>query len=596
MARKRKKLTSDQLAKREQQKFSRKIQATFKNAGFQYLPTNNKEVKFGAQTGDLDAVFLYENILLVCEETTSKGDKIKEHLKKKKIFFDEVEKNKPELVKWLKADYKDRFEVFEEYTDNGYTVFYLYFTKNRFNPDDEVIEQFKPIIIVEDSSLLYLNELSANIKLSARHEVFRFLGLRSKDIGVVPTAGVNASIDTNIIYPDGNTGLNNGVRMVSFMMSADDLIKNSFVLRKDNWEKAELYQRLIKKNRIQNIRKHLAEKKRAFMNNIIVSLPPGVRFSDEDGNTVKLEDIKTYDKKYTLSIPNEFNTICIIDGQHRVFAHYEADDVLEKDIRPLRKKLHLLVTGLIFPDSMKEHEQRKFESEIFLDINSNAKPVPPDVLLFIKTLQDPFSDIGISRKVLERLNQREPFHNLLQMSSMEGARIKIASIIKYALRGLVEVTDDRQDTLYYYWAKQSGKSLINSDDVELLDEYIKFVATTLSTYFGALKAAYKSEWENEESKILSTTSVNGFIIAFRHLLETEGVKDHKHYMEAFQKLSSVGFSKETFPYTSSRYRMFSRVILKECFGVTNADTEGGGPEKEAASESSAPSDSKPAPE
>ena len=69
---------------------------------------------------------------------------------------------------------------------------------------------------------------------------------------------------------------------------------------------------------------------------------------------------------------------------------------LSGDRRSFRKKFHLLVTGLIFLSEMDDLARRKFESEIFLDINSEAKQVPPDVLLFIETLKDPFSALGIS--------------------------------------------------------------------------------------------------------------------------------------------------------------------------------------------------------
>jgi DGQHR domain-containing protein len=566
-----KKLTPAQLKARaeanEKRAFSRKIQNAFKNAGFQYLPTRDKEVEFNGQRGDFDEVFLYENVLVICEETTTQEKDIKDHLKKKKIFYDEVDKCKKEVLEQLKSDHAEKFKLFKTYDDSRYFIFYLYFTKNKFNPTEEVIKQFLPIKIVEYGSLNYLFELSQSIKLSARSEIFRFLDLKSRDVGTNDPSRPQATIDTNIIYPQDNTGMKNGVRLVSFMMSAEKLITNSFVLRKDNWEKIELYQRLIKKSRIQNIRKHLAAKERAFVNNIIVSLPPGVSFINSKGEQVKIEDIKNYGESFTMSFIDEFNTICIIDGQHRVFAHYEGGPS-EEHIAPLRQKLHLLVTGLIFPPEMPEHERLKFESEIFLDINSNARPVPPDVILFIQTLQDPFSGVGIARKVLEKLNQQAPFHNLLQMSSMEVSRIKIASIIKFALKGLVEISDDgRQDSFYYHWAKTTGKELVNVKDPEVLKEYIDFITTSLSIYFNAFKSNYsQEEWDDKESKILSTTSINGFIIAYRRLLVHSEIKDFKFYSASLKKLT-ISFSKDKFPYASSQYSMFSKVILEECFGI-----------------------------
>ena len=564
--------TPEQLRKREESAFSRKIQNTFKNAGFQYLSTNGKHRQFGSKQGELDAVFLYENIILVCEDTISSTSNIKDHLLNKKVLFDEINNNKSELITWLKADYPDKFSVFSSYGDQRYKVFFLYFTKNKFNPTDEDVALFQPIKIVENSTLNYFQKLSSNIRRSARSDIFRFLALSSGDVGIISSSGTQDRISTTIICPPDSTGHTNGVRLVSFMLSADSLIRNSYVLRKDNWENSiELYQRLIEKNRIQSIRRHLANKKTTFYNNIIVSLPRDISFTDENNNPVELADIQDYKKSHTLLIPNEFNSICVIDGQHRIFAHYEGDDSLESTIDPLRKQFHLLVTGLIFPPTMNDLERRKYESEIFLDINSNAKPVPPDVLLFIQTLQDPFSDLGIARRVLEKLNQRAPFHNLLQLSLMETSRIKIASIIKFALRNLVEITNDpnRKDTFYYHWSQETGKDIVSSRSATDLDDYINYIVGILSTYFGGMKSVYGAEWDDVDSKILSTTSINGFIMALRRSLQIEGPKDHSHYAAAIGK-KKYDFSKAKFAYTSSQYNKFSKVILRECFDIVES--------------------------
>jgi hypothetical protein len=54
------------------------------------------------------------------------------------------------------------------------------------------------------------------------------------------------NIETTIIAPDGSTGLTDGVRVVSFMIAAEVLLRNCYVLRKDNWGfDIEQYQRLI---------------------------------------------------------------------------------------------------------------------------------------------------------------------------------------------------------------------------------------------------------------------------------------------------------------------------------------------------------------
>jgi DGQHR domain-containing protein len=568
-------LTTAQIQKREQNAFSRKIQSAFKNAGFEYLSTGDIERQFGSKTGELDGIFLYENVLVVCEETISASGNIKAHAINKSVLCKEIAENRIELLNWLKADFSEKFARFDTYTEPRYKIFFVYITKNKFNPSEADRELLKPMTVLENSDLNYFHKLSQNIKLSAKNEFFRFLGLTRSDIGTITSGDSQDKIKTTIICPPETTGHTNGVRIVSFMMSAENLINNSYVLRKDNWENSiALYQRLIEKGRIQSIRKHLATKQTAFYNNIIVSLPPGIIFTNSAGEIVNLADIQDFSERHVMQIPNELNSICVIDGQHRIFAHYEGIDNLERTISSLRKKFHLLVTGLIFPDDWTDYQRIKYEGEIFLDINSNARPVPPDVLLFIETLKDPFSDLGIARQVLEKLNQRTVFKNLFQMSLMEESTIKIASIIKFALRNLVDASGEtKEDTLYYHW-RQGGDSqtLAGSQDLDLLDRYVDFCVNALDIYFSAIKSIRSSDWNDPDSKILSTTSINGFIMALRRSLKFDGIADNAHYRAQIEKLN-IDFAKSAFPYTSSQYNKFSKQILSECFEIEE-DSDG----------------------
>lgn len=567
-----KKLSAQEIKqRREERQFKNKIVSVFKNTGFEYLNTEGIHRRFGLKNGELDYVFVYENIVLVCEDTSSASENVKTHLKNKKLLTDEIIKNKPDLINWLKEKFADKFAKFDEYDISSYKIFHLYFTRNRSNLTAEDEELYRPIRVIELSSLNYFHKMAQNIKYSARNEIFRYLGIATKDIGTPDSSHGEAGIETTIIYPVDNTGLANGVRLVSFMMSAEKLLNNCYVLRKDNWEDSiQLYQRLIEKGRIQSIRQYLAKNKSTFFNNIIVSLPEGISFRDKEGNPTKLADINGFES-YKMFIPDEANSICVIDGQHRIFAHYEGDDAYEKTIKPLRKKLHLLVTGLIFPSTMNNLEKRKYESEIFLDINSNARPVPADVLLHIETLKDPFSDVGVARQVLVKLNRESVFLNYFQLSLMESSKIKSASIIKYALKYLVEITADRERaSLFNHWDRQKADQLLKNHDEKLLEEYVTFAKECLKVYFTALNSVKSVEWKDPDTKILSTTSINAYIMAFRKTLGSHGVKDYDFYKQCFAKMT-INFSKDDFPYSSSQYNKFSKQILRDCFDLIEND-------------------------
>ena len=161
------------------------------------------------------------------------------------------------------------------------------------------------------------------------------------------------------------------------------------------------------------------------------------------------------------------------------------------------------------------------------------------------------------------MNKENVFLNLFELSLVDESKIKVASIIKFALRYLVTVEPlDGKVSLFTYWDGDK-QSLLSKED-EALDDYIDFCAKQLSLYFSAVKNNFQNEWKNGNSKILSVTSINGFIIAFTRQLERNTIKGFNFYNEKIRDLK-VDFSKDAFPYTSSQYRKFSNQILKEVF-------------------------------
>ena len=115
------------------------------------------------------------------------------------------------------------------------------------------------------------------------------------------------------------------------------------------------------------------------------------------------------------------------------------------------------------------------------------------------------------------------------------------------------------------------EALINQEE-NALDAYVKFCAQNLNMYFSAVKNAFRDEWRNPESKLLSVISINGFIMAYNRQLRKNGLREYDFYQNSFGKMQ-MDFSKEGFPYTSSQYRMFSNKILMEAFGFSQEEIQ-----------------------
>lgn len=565
-------LTEEQKRKKKEAAFRLKIRTTFVSAGFSYLPSNGKEFKIGHRVVELDHLFVYDNVVLICEDTCGKG-KDKDHIRKKNESSQEIKNHLKEFFAWMVATFPDKRALVEKYRPERYNVFYLYIPQNELDLTADERGLYENLLFVEPETLSYFYRISQCIYYSARYEIFRFLGIKNEHLGNSRSEGAKTTIKAPIIYPEDVTGLRNGVRVVSFMMSAEKLLRTAYVLRKDNWEESIfLYQRLIEKEKIKGIRAFLSSKGEAFYNNIIVALPDNVTFEDDSGNPISKDKIGDF-QHCKLVIPDEMNSICIIDGQHRIFAHYEAPnyDKHENKIAVLRTQLHMLVTGLIFPDGMSEGDRKQIQSEIFLDINDNTKKVAPNVLTHIAMIKDPFSDIGLARRVIERLNKQRVFLNRFELSSLDEEKIKVSSIIKFALRYLVTIRPaDGKTSLYAYW--DGDKEALKQKDEAALNAYIDYCAKQIDVYFSSVRDVFRTAWNDPQSKILSVIAINGFIIALNRQLAKNGVGNHDSYNGYFRNMS-VDFSKDGFPYTSSQYHKFSSQILRDAFGFTEEELE-----------------------
>ncbi len=566
-------LSPEQLERRSKSFFKRKITKIFTDAGFQYFPTNNQEMYIGLRNVEVDSLFIYENIWLICEDTV-KTTNIRDHIRTKNEAFGQIKSNLSCFVKELTRVFPERANELRKFDCGRIKAFALYIPKEEVTLNDDDYQLFSELKFVQPKTLNYFQWITQCIKHSARNEIFRFLDLKNSDIGQPSSTSENASITAPIIYPKSFTGIKNNVRIVSFMMSAEDLLNTCYVMRKDNWaDSIWLYQRLIEKDKIKSIRTFIETKGEAFFNNIIVGLPDRVRFCDEKGDYKTVDEIGDLEGNCTLTFPKEMNSICVIDGQHRIFAHYESgvDSKQERTIAELRKQLHLLVTGLIFPSGMSSEERARIQSEIFVDINSNAKLVPQNVLLQIKRIQNPIADESIAQLVVEKLNKQGAFLNMLQISSLDGGIIKTASIVRFALRYLVTVNPaEGRHSLFTYW--DGDKDALYNQNNDAIEEYVSFCSSVLRYYFGAIKKNFKDQWDDEASKLLSVIAINGFIIAFTRQLSINGLKEFDFYDELF-KSWHYDFSKDKFPFTSSQYRKFSSIILEEAFRIESSIVE-----------------------
>lgn len=556
--------------KRIATKFTKDVRAIFTNGGFQFIKSDTVEFVFRERTGEVDSVFIFENVVIVCEETLVK--EVGDHLLKKKVLFDRIYENKAEFIQLL----RNKLPAFNSYVENQiydenqYEVRILYCSKTTIEQEHKLM--CPNVNILESPLVKYFHNLSKITGKTSKYELFKFFNLEYSKIGDQRVKGSATSTKKyqGFLLPVANSNYPAGYRVLSFYVDPQALLHKSYVLRKDSWESPDSsYQRMLEPSKIKSMRKYLSEKKRVYVNNLIVTLPSTTEILSPDSKKILDEKELLENQHVVIQLPDEFNSIGLIDGQHRVYSYHEGNDEYETTIRKLRLCQNLLVTAIKYPDSVTDFERTKFEASLFLEINDKQTKTKSDLKQAIELIVNPFSTTAISKSIISKLNTRGPLAGLLEAHYFDDAsKIKTSSIVSYGLKPLVKFIG--QDSLMKVWDDPDKDKLATGGDKTLLDKYLNFCTSEINMLLSAARQNIGSEkWANNDSKtrIVTPTSINGLLICLREIIKAEVTGDMKYYTEKLKGIDKFDFSK----HKSSNWNHMGIEIFNQFFKTELAD-------------------------
>jgi DGQHR domain-containing protein len=567
-------LTPEQVKAKVQSDHVKLVRALFRGSGFKRVEgVSDKEFTFDNQTTDVDDVFIYENVILVCEYTASQSAGVGSHLKNKKLFYDKVIGNPSGFVDFLKQKFPAAAAEFPSgYHKSKLQVRIVYCSRYEF--DDHYKENVPGISYLDYPVLRYFVSVVDAIRKSTRFELFHFLDLELKQIGQDGKIDVSASSAEyhGSLLPEAHSNFEDGYKVVSFYADPDALLKTAYVLRADGWrDSLNLYQRMISRSKVEGIRAYLKREKRVFINNIIVTLPPEIKPVDEDSNTIdasKLVDTAPV----KIKLPMRPNSVGLIDGQHRVFAYHEtlSDD---KEIAALRVQQNLLVTGIIYPEKTSAAVKEKFEAKLFLEINSNQTSAKSTLKQAIGMVLEPFSNESVAARVLGGLARTGPLAGHVQQYFFDTGKLKTTSIVSYGLRPLVKTKGD--DALFAIWEHENKNAVVEQKDEAALAEYVQFCIAKINLLLGAMRANLGSaRWETDPKvvgRVLTTTYINSFLITLRMLIEKKVPIEFDSLRLSLKGIETFGFTS----YHSSQYGKMAEKIVATYFPPQGANRGSG---------------------
>ncbi|MEW9309858.1 hypothetical protein [Labrys neptuniae] len=561
--------TPEERAKRNlQRRHRREIREVFSAVGFQRVEgASDKEFTYGGVTSDFDDVFILENVVVFAEYTTASD--ISEHAKKKYLMYDRIRKDDAQFIGFARsAPLNIAGALGSKYSDNQIRVILLYCSLNTVQT--ELKNQINHALFMDYSIVRYFRLLTKTVRRSAQHEILAFLGVECK---VFADKALNANASprdsfSGSVLPEHHSKFPKGYKVVSFYIQPSALLSRAYVLRRDGWrDRNGLYQRMILRHKLDSIRKYLVDQKRVFVNNIIVTLPSGTKIVDSNENTINTATIHTT-QPAVISIPSEFNSVGIIDGQHRVFSYYEGG-ANENIIGTLRSQQNLLVTGIIYPDNVSNPEKTRFEAGLFLEINSTQSNAKSELTQAINQLIRPFLADSIARDVLDKLNDGQgALSGKFSQNFFDSGGLHTTSVVSYGLRPLVRPS--APGPLFARWNDVDKDTFVSFENDAARKRYIDYCASQIGLFFSAAKSRLPANrWTTSrtiQDRLLTPTVVNGLIGAMRQALDAGVDIEFDHLRDRFAGLETFEFEK----YRSSQYTVMSTALFKTFFAPDEA--------------------------
>lgn len=538
---------------RRERAFINQNRSIFISSGFEAVPGVDKcHFDFGGVRSELDDIFIYENVIIFVEYTTSSSANLGGHAKGKSGSHNKITADPSGFLSKL-CELSPRASARLAkipYTEKQRIYCAVYCSDP--SVDDSHQNFFERTKFISRSERVYFKKLTGTLRRSARYELFDFLGVDTAKVGSGGIVGGGGSIGRyhGSLLPEEHSNFPSGFRVVSFYVDPDSLLRRSYVLRQGGWrDSLNLYQRMIIPAKINAIRKYLRDQHRVFANNVVITLPDDTEIRDQAEGVIDPNSISETTPAW-IYLKDRPNSVGIVDGQHRVFSYYEdiePDALIDK----FRKQQNLLATGIIYPPGTSKMAKEKFEASLFLEINSNQSGAKSELKQTIWLLLDPFRPVSVARMVVNKLANSAPLGGILQKSEYDIDRIKTTTIVVYGIQPLVKRSGS--DSLYSIWSDPNKTDIVDGNkDIDALERYIDFCAAHIGDFLTLVRNSLdQNRWKLAKAGgdgIISVTTINSFIILMRKLIE-DGNLTETDLKVKLDPLNSIDYGK----YRSSQY-------------------------------------------
>lgn len=312
-------------------------------------------------------------------------------------------------VKGISYDVKRAIRTDRRYAHISKVCFILATTKTGVRREDVAYAKRHPEVFVWDENFIsYYRSLYQKIGAYARYNLLAELNIKPTEKRILQIPCMRTKILGHTLY--------------SFFAPPRDLLELTYVARR-GMAREEYYQRLVDKSRIVDIAKEFLNRNGIFPNSVLLSFNKPPQFTRSRATA----EISRHKPKGILTrlssdvefgylrLPHEYRSCWIIDGQHRLYSFAFAKRDAKQSV------------CVIAFENISLTEQAKY----FVEINSNQKPVPADLLWDLKGELMPKLSDGMISNVVKRLNQTGVLKGKIYLPSA-GMKVPGEKLLRFA--------------------------------------------------------------------------------------------------------------------------------------------------------------------
>lgn len=279
--------------------------------------------------------------------------------------------------------------------------------------------------------------------------------------------------------------------MYSFPVKVEVIKKYVTVLRIAARYDKKGFQRMVKPGRLKKINEEYLSINETFPNNVIFALNPEVYKNENDFFDHKTGQFTFYD---------EYNSLIIIDGQHRFFSFIKGNKLSR----------HILVTLIFFNNKNKEENYLSMD-RMFYEINKKQERIDPNLSFVLKAKIDPDSPENFWHSVFLRLDKVGFFAKRFSFKETtmrrKGEPKSIVSVVRYA--GVLRLNKSYKKR----GLEVDGLDVFYGDNKQ---ENIIFATNLLKNYFDIVELVLYEQ--RVDKKILAPREIGALIRLIKHFM------------------------------------------------------------------------------